>query len=78
MTASLHPVAPSSIDFVPYAVEVMDQNDLNLPIGTVLHVQGALSSMLKFENHYTQEMTYIRRALVRRIFSCETDTALAS
>ena len=78
MTASLHPVAPSSIDFVPYAVEVMDQNDLNLPIGTVPHVQGALSSMLKFENPYTQEMTYIRRALVRRIFSCETDTALAS
>ena len=78
MTASLHPVAPSSIGFVPYAVEVMDQNDLNLPLGTVPHVQGALSSMLKFENPYTQEMTYIRRALVRRIFSCETDTALAS
>ena len=78
MTASLHPVAPSSIGFVPYTVEVMDQNDLNLPIGTVPHVQGALSSMLKFENPYTQEMTYIRRALVRRIFSCETDTALAS
>ena len=56
----------------------MDQNDLNLPIGTVLHVQGALSSMLKFEHPYTQEMTYILRALVRRIFSCETDTALAS
>ena len=72
MTPLTNSIPPSSADFVPYDVEVVDQNTLDLPLGTVLRAQGALASMLKFEHPSTHATTYIRRALVRSLASADS------